>query len=337
MADRGYFDAIGFAMAGLNAWNHGKGLRHPPKLMTPQQFAGKGNVKTDLKWQWLMDPTISEFEEFTMTLKAQDIHLLPNNIAKQLDLTPDGDYLVRTTRVLSFDLNKKTDAKSRAWAHKEALKIADRIKTAKAQFDAALVRFKICYLKVQKKPLKKNPTFPKTGPPKRTYKDKALQAAYMALWNAFKSQTAALKAKTALINRVMVTVISIPPGQPLSFIADAYKTLNTLYTLRWRIENAFKALKYDFGIPSAGNGIIRLLYARTCSIILFNEYNYSRILNYRSKLRKNDLSWPEEEDEFHPHNFMIQPKIAAGLTRTEWKMAVFESEMKNWVQTVVCS
>ena len=40
-------------------------------------------------------------------------------------------------------------------------------------------------------------------------------------------------------------------------------------------------------------------------------------------------------DDYNAQNFQVNTKIDAGLSRTEWKMTLFENEMKNWLQTVI--
>lgn len=195
--------------------------------------------------------------------------------------------------------------------------------------------FKRIYQIVQKKVLNKVPKFKKDTPRARKYKDDQLEKSYVSLRQASETLNQAKKAKTKLLNRVFVTIISLPPNTSLRCIINEYLSLLPLYALRWRIENAFKALKSEFYIPCACTSSIHFLYLRTVAITLLNEYSYSRILQYRSKLRKKGLMWPEMTDEFHGQNYTIDPKIDAGLSCTEWKMAVFENQMKNWLQSVV--
>ena len=61
-------------------------------------------------------------------------------------------------------------------------------------------------------------------------------------------------------------MISIDPKQSLRSLRTPYLGLPQLYVLRWRIENAFKALKSDFYIPCASNSSIQVLYFRTVAI-----------------------------------------------------------------------
>ena len=142
-------------------------------------------------------------------------------------------------------------------------------------------------------------------------------------------------AKTKLINRVFVSVISIAPHQSLRSVKTAYIALPPLYVLRWRIENAFKALKSDFYIPCASDSSIQVLYFRTVAITLLNEYSYSRVMHYQFTLRQKEVMWPEMVDDYNAQNFQVDAKIDAGLSRTEWKMTLFENEMKNWLQTAI--
>ncbi len=150
LADRDYFEAIGFAYAGLNAWNHGKGLKHPPKLMTPQQFSGKYAGKRDFKWTWLLHLRLSSIQEYQMKFHYQDRHLIPD-IDHKLPRTASRDgFLVRTIRVISFDLNKKQHAKTRKWAHQEALKIEDQLKSGQKTVEEKAKLFKKEYERVKK-------------------------------------------------------------------------------------------------------------------------------------------------------------------------------------------
>ena len=335
LADRGYFEGIGFAYAGLNCWNHGKGVINPPKLMTPQQFSGKYDGKRDFKWTWLTHLKLSPIQEYQMKFHYQDRHLIPD-IDHKLPRTDSRDgFLVRTIRVISFDLNKKHGAKTREWACKEALKIENRLKSGQKTVKEKENLFKKEYERVQKKPLKKSPTFPKSGLKQRKYKNETLEQAYQDLRRANDALNQVKAAKTKLINRVFVSIISIPPQNSLRSIKAEYLALPQLYALRWRIENAFKALKSDFYIPCASDRSIQVLYFRTVAITLLNEYSYSRILHYRLTLRQKEIMWPEMVDDYNAQNFQVDAKIDSGLSRTEWKMTIFENEMKNWLQMAI--
>ena len=289
LADRGYFEAVGFAYAGLNAWNHGKGLKHPPKLMTPQQFSGKYAGKRDFKWTWLLHLRLSSIQEYQMKFHYQDRHLILDIEHNLLRTASRDGYLVRTIRVISFDLNKKQHAKTREWAHQEALKIEDQLKSGQKTVEEKVKLFKKEYERVQKKTLKRNPTFPKGGPQQRKYKNEDLEQAYQALRKATETLNRVKAAKTKLINRVFVTIISIDPKKSLRSVRTSYLALPQLYVLRWRIENAFKALKSDFYIPCASNRSIQVLYFRTVAITLLNEYSYSRVLHYQYALHQNPV------------------------------------------------
>ena len=89
VADRGYFEALGFAMAGLNLWNDGKGVKNPPILITPRQFAGAKSGKKDCKWDWLLQAQPLNVKIYEMKLHYDDRHLIPN-IDKRFARTPNA-------------------------------------------------------------------------------------------------------------------------------------------------------------------------------------------------------------------------------------------------------
>ena len=104
---------------------------------------------------------LSSIQEYQMKFHYQDRHLIPD-IDHKLPRTASRDgFLVRTIRVISFDLNKKQHAKTRKWAHQEALKNEDQLKSGQNRWEEKAKLFKKEYERVQKKPLKRNPNLSK--------------------------------------------------------------------------------------------------------------------------------------------------------------------------------
>ena len=126
------------------------------------------------------------------------------------------------------------------------MRMQERLVATDRIYMNCLAQFRRVYKVVQGKALKSVPQFKNGIPTKRKYKDNPLQQAFEALRKSVASKARVTIQKTKLINRVFVTIFSYPPTMPLERVKELYPTLVHLYTLRWGIENAFKALKSDF-------------------------------------------------------------------------------------------
>jgi hypothetical protein len=334
LADRGYFEALGFAIAGNNLWNHGKGLKSPPILITPRQFAGRGGGKRSCKWEWLLGEKENASHESSMKIHTQDLHLIPNLESLLPDTQKHEGYLVRVIEVYTFESNRAHKINSWAEAHNQALRIEHRLDEKRRVYRKKLLVFRHCYRIGQHKCLKRVPQF-KKGVVKAKYKNPLLSQAYLELGKAAIAYQRTMVQKTKLLNKVFVTVFSIPKNRPLTEISTLYRDLVSLYSLRWRIENAYKALKEDFFIPSATSSIINYVFHRVIAFSLWNEYQLARC---QEPVKISSVPWKKAEysnDIYGRDMFSYDKNISSQFSRTRFKLTLFENQMKNWITTIV--